>query len=420
MILIMFTEYMESVNNDYTVSMMKVKAFMEASERQYEINRMESELKVMNENGTDDDLEFLYQEAENNFGERVKDTIQKIINAFLKFMSDTKDKIISLFTSKEKKEQIDKIEKKVKLFPLLGRKKVIIEDNKKQKAVYDEHMSKLEKLKAKIKSGQDVSKDDINEVNKSFMEKHGKVIGAAAMATVTLIAAIAIHKHNANNTSKNISEEEKKGELMIRESNDMPPEVAAHYAEAVSTSIKVFINDQVRNLSENMKAIKNSIKGNIKDKKNTRTNTNHIVDMLEEGYEDNYDDQEYSMYESDDMGDDPEPEDSSDVKTEFDDPIDAIDGFDTQDNEPDTDMWDNVMDDYSGMDEDDIDDDDWEKCEGTDMDEPEDDTAEESYSESYIADLFDDIVSSVTESSNDYTPSSVVDSLINDIDNLFD
>ena len=114
----MFTEYMESINNDYALSMMKVKAYMDASYRQHEINRMESELKVMNENGTDDDLNYLYQEADNNFGDRVKAAIQKIIEAFTNFISDVKDKIIKLFTSKERKDQIDKVEKKVKIFPL--------------------------------------------------------------------------------------------------------------------------------------------------------------------------------------------------------------------------------------------------------------------------------------------------------------
>ena len=428
----MFKEYMESINNDYALSMMKVKAYMEASYRQHEINRMESELKVMNENGTDDDLNYLYQEADNNLGDRVKAAIQKIIEAFTNFISDVKDKIIKLFTSKERKDQIDKVEKKVKIFPLLGRKKVIIEDHDKQKSVYNEHMSKLDKIKAKIKAGHGVTKEDIDEENKSFAEKHAKAIGAGAVITVTLLTAIGIYKKRADKTAQDIGDVNKNTQLALRDAKQLPGPLATAYAESVSSASKTYVNDNVRSLSGIMK----SVSEGIKKAKNTQVDTKRVAGLLRESYDDNYD-----MYEADeDMGgDDPEPNDSSDMKTEFDDPADVIDGFDNYDDsdEPDTDMWDDVMDDETGLDEDDI-----EKCEEADEQpdeagdapEPENGATEESYSESYIEDLFNDIVSSVTESEDtsdleddtesevttESENSSVVDSLLNDIDSLFD
>ena len=180
--------------NQFDLSQMKVNAVMEAAVRELMINYEEAQLKVLKESGTDDDLAYLYEEADNGLLETVIKAIQKIKDAVIKFFSEMKDKILDAINKKENKETIDKLEKKAKLLPLIGRKKVIVEDYSKQEKVVDEHLSMLTKLKSKFKAGQKVEASDVDEIEKSFKDKYGKAIGVGAAVSVTVIAAIGIYK----------------------------------------------------------------------------------------------------------------------------------------------------------------------------------------------------------------------------------
>ena len=55
----------------------KINIFVESSFRDLEINQAESELKVLQESGTNEDLSYLYQEAAKDYAEKAKATIKK-------------------------------------------------------------------------------------------------------------------------------------------------------------------------------------------------------------------------------------------------------------------------------------------------------------------------------------------------------
>lgn len=200
-------QYLNESSSQFDLVMMKVQAVTEAAERQLAINYNEAELKVMQEAGTDDDLAYLREEADKSFGETIKKTIDKIIAAFTEFFHKIQERIIALVRKKETVDTVDKIEKKIKMFPLLGKKKVTIENTDAQVKVCDEHLSKLAKLKAKVSSGQTVTSEDVSEVHESFVEKHGKAIGVAAAVTVTAAAAFAIMKKRMSTIDKEASQD---------------------------------------------------------------------------------------------------------------------------------------------------------------------------------------------------------------------
>ena len=184
--------YLREAEQSFDLSLMKVGALMEASKRQLEINYTAAELKVMQENGTDEDLAYLLEEANNGLLESGKAAIKKILDAIIKFFSDLRDKVSSTLFSAANREKLEQIQKKIKLFPLIGKKKVVIEDVAKHEKNADKHLSDLAKLHAKAKSGQNVDVSDVDKVQKSFMEEHGKLIGVGAAITVTVAAAVGI------------------------------------------------------------------------------------------------------------------------------------------------------------------------------------------------------------------------------------
>jgi hypothetical protein len=186
------TDFLTEASHNFDLTMMKVNAVMEAAHRELAINYEEAELKVMQEAGTSEDLAFLYEAAGNGLVETAIKTIEKIKDAIIKWFSDMKDKIIEMLSKKEVDETLDKIEKKCKIFPLLGRKKVVVEDIDEHEKLADKYFAKLGKLKAKFAAGQDVKAEEVEEVRDSFLKEHGKAIGIGAATTVTVAALVTL------------------------------------------------------------------------------------------------------------------------------------------------------------------------------------------------------------------------------------
>lgn len=200
-------KYLAEASAIYESTSMKVEALMDAAGRQLAINHNEAELKVMKESGTDDDLNYLYEEADKSFVETAVKAIKKIQESIAKFFADLRDKILTMLSEKDAKGTLNKIETKVKMLPLVGRKKVPIEDIEAADKACDEAEASLAKLAAKKKAGQNVTSEDVAEVEKSFLEKHGKAIGAGAAILITasaLIVALKKHVGSMNSETKAI------------------------------------------------------------------------------------------------------------------------------------------------------------------------------------------------------------------------
>lgn len=395
--------FMSEACGDLDLTMMKIDTVMEAAKRQLSINYKSAELKVMQECGTSEDLAYLYEEAEAGLIETVARAIDKIIEAIKKFFADMRDKVLTIITSKENKETLKKIEKKVKLFPLIGRKKIIIEDIKSQNKVIEEHQSKLMKLKAKAKSGQEVTEDDVAEVEKSFMEKYGKIIGVGAAITITVSSAIALLDERIAEVAADLKKIEADSIDFMTDAK-RADRIGASLSRAYSSIAKAKSKHAVDSCSMILSKIKEALKG----AKNVAVDNKAVLSALKES-EDSIDSVETEMPEESDM----QTEDS-----------DGEDDIPAVDDEPDTDPWDDVM----GSDDDECNGDDCETPDDSDEDDEDDseldnfDDILERFNESVSIDDLDFMLDSIlSEAASDdvVEESSVADKLFADIENLF-
>lgn len=416
--------FLEEANQDYELTSMKVNAVMEAAKRELTINYAAAELKVIKESGGDSDLAYLYEEANNGLVETVVAAIKRIKEAIVKFFSDLKDKIISLFTDKQVDDKLEKLEKKVKFNPFAAKKKIAVENVDAELKVCDEHLSKLAKLKAKLKSGQDVSTADVDEVEQSFMDKHGKAIGIGSALVVTVAGGIVIAKKLKDRIPKEISDIQKDVSQDLSDAIDVAqrcdkPEVEHKIASAGAAIAKAKANDLVNGFKNTISKIVDGIKGI----KNTAVPATQVAGAL--GVKGVKESTGEDVPETDD---DIEAAiaDASDVKTEDgeDDPIDSVPSSEDDDSDP----WDAVMKDLAGLDTDDD-----MGCDDDDCDDDDDTTFESAferllsdinspYMEKSTDQIFDDImmesgISRTTKKRERH--SDAFSTLMESIDNLF-
>lgn len=260
----LITQYMSEASNAFDLTMLKVNAVTEAAKRQLAINYNEAELKVMTESGTDDDLSYLYEEANKSFAETIQKTIDKVIEALTEFFHKIQEKVIALIRKKETQDTIDKIEKKVKLFPLLGKKKVIIENTPAQIKVCNEHMSALAKFKAKVKSGQTVKEEDISAEHDKFADKYGKSVGVGAAVTTTVSEAIALlHKRSqtVDTDTSNVYKNSKQEINDLKKATSDNTTVINMIAREIADTSKKLMSSIVNGVSNLATAIKKAVVG---------------------------------------------------------------------------------------------------------------------------------------------------------------
>lgn len=177
------------ISDEFDKANMTVTTFVESVCADLDINIQKSELKVMTESGTDDDLAYLVEAATEGAIAKIKKTVQVIIEAFTKFISDLKDKVVRVIINKTTRDTLSKVEKKVKLNPFIARKKVQVVDKKKPLAVIEKYKNKCDKNIAKVKGGIFKQSDvegifkDRDDFDKDYK---AAVAGTAAMTTITV------------------------------------------------------------------------------------------------------------------------------------------------------------------------------------------------------------------------------------------
>ena len=192
----MFAEAIQNqvdINNDAVLTEMKINAYLEATMRELSINIGESELKVMKESGTSEDLAYLTEEASNGAIDKIKKAVMTAIEAFKEFISRIKDRVVRLVTTTETKETMKKVEKKIKLNPFLAKKKVQVIDINKPLKVISKYESTLDKHAAKVSTGKvkpGESKNIKNLQSKFETEYKAAIMGVAAMTTITVAALV--------------------------------------------------------------------------------------------------------------------------------------------------------------------------------------------------------------------------------------
>lgn len=181
------------ISDSFDKANLTVTTFIESVCAELDINIQKSELKVMTESGTDDDLSYLIEAATEGAIAKIKKTVQVIIEAFRKFISDLKDKVVRVVVNKTTRDTLSKVEKKVKLNPFIAKKKVQVIDKRKPLSIIEKYKNKCDKNIAKVKGGI-FKQSDIDGIFKDrddFENEYKTAIaGTAAVATVTVASLI--------------------------------------------------------------------------------------------------------------------------------------------------------------------------------------------------------------------------------------
>ena len=160
----------------------KIDIYIESMYREYTINKEESELKVLTESGTNEDLEFLYEKAEESLGQRIEQTMQKICKTVENFINKIIKKVKDKYYDTKFEMFIRELQKKIKRHEEVGSRNVKIFDVTKIERAFNESVDKCHKLATNIKNNvsdaaEDIAdniRDKIDEIHKDFIDKRSK------------------------------------------------------------------------------------------------------------------------------------------------------------------------------------------------------------------------------------------------------
>lgn len=177
-----YSLYLGDLQKDYEeidITLKKVDIYIESMYREFIINKEESELKVLTESGTDDDLTFLYEKAEEAFSERVSKTMKKITDSVTDFTNKISDTVKEKYANTKIKSAIDTLENRIKSDKRLSNVKISIIDSDEIEKSFNEAIDKCHSVASKIKDGieneaSEVAKKvnaELNTINEVYQKK---------------------------------------------------------------------------------------------------------------------------------------------------------------------------------------------------------------------------------------------------------
>ena len=257
-----------AMNADYVEcsnTLGKINLFAEASYKEYEINLKEVALKVLKENGTEEDFDFLATEAAKGYIDRAKKAVEKIIEAVKKFIRILKEKLISMVTCAAAEKAIDIVDDACKKYPKLRAEKVEYHDTDKQVGALQQGVDKLRTKVAKVKAKGVATPDDIDVVDEIREDTLKKVAAMAVVTTVTLGTAINIFKecNSRSEIEATLNEYATSDcEMPINEDTAKTPETAAFYqkiSHAIAVMLKEKATKKVTKSTSLFRAIKETV-----------------------------------------------------------------------------------------------------------------------------------------------------------------
>lgn len=258
-------EILREINSAYDINTMRINAVVEAANRQREINFHEAELKVMQESGTDDELAMLIEAAESDFVENIQKALDALRQAVIKFFSECRQKLVDLMSKRDDANKLDQLEKRMKLIPLIGKKKVMVEDYDAEVALAKKHLKDLAGLTAKLRGKQEVDASAVAAVKKSYDDEHGDLIGASNAKTVSINDAVKMAKKMIASGNAELKERE---ETALKACDDAKKDaekananVANQIANVICHICKTAQNDYHRCVNGIMASIKKAIGG---------------------------------------------------------------------------------------------------------------------------------------------------------------
>lgn len=258
-------EILREINSAYDINTMRINAVVEAANRQREINFHEAELKVMQESGTDDELAMLIEAAESDFVENIQKALDALRQAVIKFFSECRQKLVDLMSKRDDANKLDQLEKRMKLIPLIGKKKAMVEDYDAEVSLAKKHLKDLSGLTAKLRGKQEVDASAVAAVKKSYDDDHGDLIGASNAKTVSINDAVKMAKKMIASGNAELKERE---ETALKACDDAKKDaekananVANQIANVICHICKTAQNDYHRCVNGVMASIKKAIGG---------------------------------------------------------------------------------------------------------------------------------------------------------------
>lgn len=271
-------EEMLALSDKFDLDNMKIQAYTEATEREYNIHIAQCELKCMKEAGTQDDLLYLEEAAEDGALAKFSKIIKSAIEKWKEFCSRLKSKIIAKIASKEARTVISKAEKKIKLNPILSKKKVKVMDESKPLGVIKKYKSKVDKDVSKtIKSlGGEKNMKTLLDTKESFRsEFRSAIAGEAALQVLTIGTIVAQLAFDVEKLPMWVDNMENQHTIILEKlQQTVSPEAAAAAQAATNAAVafrtelaKEELNVHVDFIMDLMRAIKEHVmkaKGNTK------------------------------------------------------------------------------------------------------------------------------------------------------------
>lgn len=110
-------------SNSFDLSLTKIGAFYESAQREFKIMNMEASDAYDTETIGPMEYRAMCEEAKDKLSTRFIDAVKKIIDAVIKFFSDAREKVVTLYRDSKITNVISKAKEKVKMNPILRRKK---------------------------------------------------------------------------------------------------------------------------------------------------------------------------------------------------------------------------------------------------------------------------------------------------------
>ena len=246
----------------FDISNHKAQAIVECAAMDAAIQMEESEFKIFQESGSDDELMAFYEEAQEGLIGKIQKGINVIVDGLKKFFAALKDKIISIFKKKEVEESIKEIGIKAKL-PFFKTQKVEIKDTEAQFKVLDKFKAKYQSILAKLKSGGDVSDDEITETRENFLKEHAVAVGASITVTLAVAIGLLLKYHKSLDSDVNETESDATKELSkLAELGDKVGEKAEKLMKAAKHAAEV-AKDRGETIVTSVSSILTAIKSKV-------------------------------------------------------------------------------------------------------------------------------------------------------------
>lgn len=171
----------------------KIEILIESVQHRHDTALEKAENFILTEGGTSKELRELYEEAAADMEKKTKSVLGKILDAIVTFFKKIGESIANFFTSRGDKN-LEDAEEEMKNNPFFKKSKVMVPNTKNITKICDEHEKSVKKLVGKVKSGQAVSVEEVDNIESSFLEKHAKALGVGAIVTVGAAVTLLLTK----------------------------------------------------------------------------------------------------------------------------------------------------------------------------------------------------------------------------------